>query len=273
MREFTFQENVERSLLKKFKGPIYGKFLRAIEDYSLIEPNDKIAVALSGGKDSLLMAKLFQEAKRHSGIDFDLVFIAMNPGFQQPNQQLFLDNCEKLGIDVVVEESNIFELVETIAPEGPCFMCARMRRGFLYQFARNHGCNKLALGHHFDDVIETTLLNIFYTGTFKTMMPKAKSENHPGMELIRPMYYIKENDIIRFTNYHQLKTMNCGCKVTRNELDSKRKVIKLMIKELKKEHKDIDLCIFRSAENVNLHNVLGYYNKDLGIDRTFLDDY
>jgi tRNA 2-thiocytidine biosynthesis protein TtcA len=273
MREMTFAEEVERSILKKYKGTIYGKFLRAIDDYQLIQPGDKIAVAMSGGKDSLLMAKLFQEAKRHSGMEFELVFLMMDPGFVPELVEQFKANCERLAIPVVIESSRIFDVLQREAPESPCFLCARMRRGSLYHIAKKHGCNKLALGHHFNDVIETTLLNVFYAGQFKTMLPKARSENYEGMELIRPMYLVKEEDIVRFTRGHQIEAMQCGCTIVCTEGDSKRLAIKNLIKEWRKSTKDLDISIFRAAENVNLHNVLGYYNNDEALKKTFLDDY
>jgi len=271
MREFGFQQAVERSLIKTYKGPIYSKFLEAIELYQLIQPGDKIAVALSGGKDSLVMAKLFQELKRHGSIEFDLVFLTMDPGFYEADLNKHLEICHKLGIDVIVEKSNIFSITDNIAKENPCYLCARMRRGFLYKFAQQHGCNKLALGHHFDDVIETTLLNVLYAGCFKTMLPKAKSENFEGLELIRPLYLVKEKDIMRFMNKHHLEAMSCGCSIARNELDSKRKEIKALIESLRKVYKNIDINIFRSAENVNIQSILGYYDDDA--KHSFLDDY
>ncbi|MBU1144500.1 MAG: hypothetical protein KJ971_01410 [Firmicutes bacterium] len=271
MREFTFQQNVERSLMKKFKGPIFSKFLKAIEEYDLIKDGDKVAVALSGGKDSLLLAKLFQEIKRHNHVSIDLVFITMDPGFDKAHLDLHLNNCKKLGIEVKVLESNVFDISNKMSPESPCFLCARMRRGFLYKVAKENGCNKLALGHHFDDVIETTLLNVFYTGTFKTMLPKARSKNYLDMELIRPMYLIKEKDIIHFSKYHHLETMACGCKIASCEIDSKRKEMKDLVSQMRKIYVNTDINIFRSAENVNIKGVLGYYDDE---EKTsFLDDY
>lgn len=271
MREFTYIQAVERSLMKRFKGPVYSKFLNAIDHYQLIKPGDKIAVALSGGKDSLLLAKLFQVWQKHSTIDFEVAFITMDPGFEEGHLQKHLANCEKLGIDLEVKPSKIFHIAEGLSPESPCFLCARMRRGFLYKTAREMGCNKLALGHHFDDVIETTLLNIFYAGAFKTMLPKAKSENYPGMELIRPMYLIKEKDVVRFMNYHHLETMTCGCKVASLKLDSKRKEMKELVAAMRKKYINTDINIFRAAENVNIKNVLGYFDDEHRV--SFMDDY
>jgi tRNA(Ile)-lysidine synthase TilS/MesJ len=271
MREFTYQQAIERSLMKRFKGPIYSKFMQAIDDYKLVKSGDKIAVALSGGKDSLLLAKLFQTWQKHSGIDFEVVFITMDPGFLEEHTKAHLENCEKLGIDVIMKPSRIFEIAEGMSPESPCFLCARMRRGFLYKVAKELGCNKLALGHHFDDVIETTLLNIFYAGSFKTMLPKAKSENYDGVELIRPLYLVKEKDVIRFMNYHLIKTMNCGCKVASCQLDSKRKEMKDLVELMRKKYVNTDINIFRSAQNVNINSILGYYDEDKKV--SFLDDY
>lgn len=273
MREFTFSEQLSRSLQKKYKGSLYGKFLRAIEDYHLIKNGDSIMVAMSGGKDSLLMAKLFQETLRYTDLDFTLTFVAMNPGYDEALVQQLQANASRMGIPLIIEEIRIFDVLEREAQEKPCFLCARMRRGALYTLAQKHGCNKLALGHHFDDVIETTMLNVLYAGCFKTMLPKAKSENFEGLELIRPMYLIKEEDIVRFMKYHQIDALNCGCKVTRKEVDSKRKAIKAWIRDMKKEHENVDICIFRAAENVNLHNVLGYFYDRTDVRKSFLDDY
>ncbi len=264
-------KNVSKSLSKKFKGPILGKFIKAINDYKMIEPHDKIAVCISGGKDSLIMAKCFQELKRHNLFEFDLVFIAMNPGFNEENLKLLEKNCEDLGIDVKIDNSRIFEIIEKNSFEYPCYSCAKMRRGFLYNLAKENGCNKMALGHHFNDVIETTMLNILYAGCFKTMLPKVKSTNFEGLELIRPMYYIEEEDIIHFMNYHDLHAMNCGCKIASGQLPSKRREIKGLIRELKKTYDDIDKCIFKSAENVNISSILGWYDDDK--EYSFLDLY
>lgn len=271
MREFTYVEAVERSLMKRFKGPIYSKFLRAIDEYNLIQENDKIAVALSGGKDSLVLAKLFQVLKKHYSIPFEVVFITMDPGFVPDHLAHHKENCERLGIDVQIKDSNVFNIAENMSPESPCFLCARMRRGFLYQYAKDLGCNKLALGHHFDDVIETTLLNIFYAGSFKTMLPKAKSKNYEGLELIRPMYLVKEQDVIRFMNYHHIDTMNCGCKIASRQLDSKRREMKELVDMMRKRYINSDINIFRAAENVNINSILGYY--DEGVKHSFLDEY
>jgi tRNA(Ile)-lysidine synthase TilS/MesJ len=273
MPDNDIQTIVERSIIKTYKGSIYSKFLEAISDYKLIAPGDKIAVGMSGGKDSLLLAKLFQEFKRHGQVDFDLEFITMNPGFNQEDLDHHLENCKNLGIDVIVEESHVFDIAESMSKDGqsPCYLCARMRRGFLYKMAKEHGCNKLALAHHFDDVIETTLINIFYAGSYKTMLPKARSENYEGLELIRPLYYVKEADIIRFIHYNHLTTMKCGCTISCGKTASKRKEVKTLIEQLRKTNPNIDINIFRSAQNVNLKAILGYHDDDK--NTTFLDNY
>ena len=271
MINLSNQAAVERSIVKKFKGPIYSQFLKAIVDYKLISEGDRIAIALSGGKDSLVLAKLFQEFKRHGQVQFEMVFLTMDPGFNAEHLNHHLENCQNLGIEVVVHKSNIFQVAQTLNNENPCFLCARMRRGYLYRIAQEHGCNKLALGHHFDDVIETTLLNVFYAGCYKTMLPKVKSENYKGMELIRPMYLVKEADITRFMNYNHLTTSTCGCQISDGVVDSKRKEIKELINQLRKTDSNIDINIFRSAENVNLKAILGYHNDDKAT--SFLEDY
>lgn len=273
MREpLSYQQFVERALIKNYKGDLYSKFMQALIRYEMIKPGDKVAVAISGGKDSLVLAKLFQEFKRHGNIDFELVFLTMDPGFLPVAMEKHLDTCRKLGIDIVVEPSDVFEVNRKMGVmDSPCFLCARMRRGVLYKLARKHGCNKLALGHHMDDVIETTILNMFYEGRYQTMMPKIRSENYEGIELIRPMYYIKESDIVRFANYCHLEPIKCGCPISDGEKDTKRKEIKRWIAEWRKTEPNIDINIFRSAENVNLKCVLRYHDDDH--ERTFLDDY
>lgn len=271
MRDFDYSQIVERSLMKTFKGPIYSKFIKAIDEYRLIENNDRIAVALSGGKDSLLLAKLFQTFRKYGHLEFELFFLTMDPGYVPEILRKHLFNCEKLGIHARVFPSKVFDVAYQMSPEKPCFLCARMRRGFLYKQAEQLGCNKLALGHHFDDVIETTLLNIFYAGCFKTMLPKAKSKNFPGLQLIRPMYLIKEKDSIRFSKYHQIEAISCGCKVASMETDSKRKEMKQLIELMRKKYNNTDINIFRAAENVNINCILGYYDEDK--KHSFLDEY
>ncbi|MFA7588836.1 MAG: ATP-binding protein [Acholeplasmataceae bacterium] len=250
---------IERSLITTYRKDIFKPFVKAINEYLLIEPGDKIAVAISGGKDSLILAKLLQELKRHNKIPFELKFISMDPGFLNENRVALEKNCQSLNIPIEIKESNIFRVIEKIAKEQPCYMCARMRRGFLYKHAQDLGCNKLALGHHFDDVIETTLLSMFYNGQFKTMVPKLHAENFEGLELIRPLLLVKEKDIIRWVKYAGINAMNCGCTVTAEKTASKRREVKELIKTLKKLNPDIDQAIFTSATNVNIDAILGYY--------------
>jgi tRNA 2-thiocytidine biosynthesis protein TtcA len=252
-------KEIEHSLTKTYRKDIFRPFVKAIQEYHLIEEGDKICVGISGGKDSLILAKLFQELKRHKQIEFDVVFLSMNPGFNALNLELLETNCQYLEIPLHIENSNIFHVVGKIAKENPCYLCARMRRGFLYEKAKALGCNKLALGHHFDDVIETTLLNMFYGGHFKTMVPKIQADNYEDIELIRPMVYVKEKDIIRWINYSGIQSMNCGCTVAAEKTSSKRRQIKEIIKTLKVMQPDIDQAIFTSATNVNLDQIFGYY--------------
>ena len=255
-------KEIERSLIKTYKKEIFNPFLKAINDYKLVEPNDKIAVAISGGKDSLLLAKLFQELKRHNKFPFEVYFLSMDPGFESINKDQLLANCQHLNIDVQIEDSGIFKVVEKIAKENPCYMCARMRRGFLYTKAKELGCNKLALGHHLDDVIETTLLNIFYGGQFGTMVPKVKADNFDNIELIRPLFLVEEKDIIRWVKYSGIQAMNCGCTVAAEKTSSKRREMKQLIKQMKQTHPDVAKSIFKATENVNLEAILGYKKKD-----------
>jgi len=250
--------DIERSIQTTYRKTIWAKFIKAIKTYNLVEEGDVIGLAISGGKDSLLLAKLFQLLHKYSEVSFELRFISMNPGFNKANLDQLKTNCALLEIPVKIKDSNVFHVANKLAGENPCYLCARMRRGFLYNFAKEEGCNKLALGHHFDDVVETTMLNIFYGSQFKTMVPKIKAENFLNMELIRPLVLIKESDIIRFTNNAGLKTMACGCDIASRELGSKRAVMKQMLKELKKENPNVDHSIFTSATNVNLNQVYGY---------------
>ncbi len=249
--------DIERSIIKKHRKGIWVKFLRAIKDYNLIEEDDVIGICISGGKDSFLMAKCFQELKKHSKYKFDIKFIVMNPGYHIDNINQINENARILNIPIEMFDSNIFEYLET-KDNNPCYMCARMRRGHLYARAQELGCNKIALGHHFDDVIETALLNIFYNGTFGGMPPKLRSDNFKGMELIRPMYYIKEEDVRYWASSNELKFLNCACSVTSLKYSSKRREIKELIRELKKKNKNIDINIFRSLENVNMNTINGY---------------
>lgn len=264
-------EEIERSIIKRYRKHIWTKFVRAINDYKLIEEGDRIAIAISGGKDSLLMAKLFQELKKHGKMNFELEFIAMNPGYHPNIKELLIDNCKYLNIPIHIFDSGIFEVVDKIAKDYPCYMCAKMRRGALYNKAKELGCNKLSLGHHFNDVIETNLLNILYSGNFKTMLPKLKASNFEDIELIRPMYYIEEAAIERFTQNSGIWPLNCACMVSAEKIGNKRYEIKALIKELKKTFKDVDKSIFQSAANVNLDSILGFEKG--GKKYSFLDIY
>ncbi len=253
------QQEIERSIITKFRKTIWRPFMKAIRDYRLIKENDKIAVCISGGKDSMLMAKCLEELKRHGKVKFDLIYLVMNPGYNESNLQKILENAKTLGIAVQIFNSDIFKVVNTNAANSPCYLCARMRRGFLYDHAKSLGCNKIALGHHFDDVVETILLSILYGGEYKGMMPKLKSTNFSGMELIRPLYLVRETDIIAWKNYNNLDFINCACKFTEkdSQKDSKRLEIKNLIKELEKNNKNVVHNIFKSSENVNIDTVLG----------------
>ena len=260
--------DIERSIIKKYKSKIYGRFLKAVKEFELVNDNDKIAVCISGGKDSFLLAKCMQELQKHSKLNFELKFIVMNPGYTKENLQQIQQNLKKLNIPAEIYDSNIFKQIENSA--NICYLCARKRRGSLYEKAKSLGCNKIALGHHFDDAIETILLNIIYAGEYKAMMPKLKSTNFKNMELIRPLYYVKEEDIISWTKFCDLKFLNCACTVTEKSL-GKRKEIKELIKTLKKENKNIDINILRSSFNVNLDAIIGYKIKDNSI--SFLNNY
>lgn len=274
MEEKSIKEikNIERSLIKTYRRDIYRKFVKAIDKYEMISAGDKVAVAISGGKDSLTLAKLMQELKRHNKVPFELEFIAMDPGYLTENRQRLEYNCQKLGIPVKVHDSDVFEVADKMANgKSPCYMCARMRRGNLYNRAQKIGCNKLALGHHFDDVIETVMLNIIYAGDFKTMMPKLKSQNFEGLELIRPMYMVHEEAIIRFMKSTGLQALDCACTVTQKKSGNKRFFIKELIKELKLENKNVDINILRATENVNFEQILGF-KKD-GKKHSFLEFY
>lgn len=264
-------KEIERGIQTKFRKQLWSPFIKAINTYKLIEEGDVIGIAISGGKDSLLMAKMFDMLHRHSHIPFTPVFISMDPGFNEINKTTLINNCKHLNLDVNFYDSDIFAVSEKISGDYPCYMCARMRRGFLYSKAQSLGCNKLALGHHFDDVIETTMLNVLYAGNFKTMVPKLKSKNYEGLELIRPLYFLKEEDIIKYTKWSNMPVMNCGCKVAEGITPSKRKEIKNLIKSMKEINPNVDKNIFKSTENINLDAVLGYQQN--GKKYSFLDLY
>lgn len=262
---------IERSIIKKYRKHIWSKFVKAIKNYELLKDGDRVAVAISGGKDSLLMAKLFQELKKHRQINFDIEYIVMDPGYHKDVRKLLEDNLSYLNIDAQIYSSDIFKVVNDIAKDYPCYMCARMRRGSLYQKAQDLSCNKLALGHHFNDVIETTLLNVLYSGNFKTMMPKLKADNFENMELIRPLYYIEEKYIEKFITNAGIWPLNCACMIAAEKVGNKRYEIKELIANLKKNFSNVDISIFRACENVNMNSILGF-QKD-GKDYSFLDFY
>ncbi len=269
-------KEIERSIIKKYRKEIWSKFVSAVKDYKLINENDNIMVCISGGKDSFLLAKCIQELQRHGGIKFNAHYVVMNPGYNEKNAELIDENSKRLNIPIEVFKSDIFDVVTNIETGSPCYLCARMRRGFLYSKAEELGCNKIALGHHFNDVIETTLLSMFYGSEVKTMMPKLHSDNYEGLELIRPLYLVREDDIIAWARYNKLTFLNCACKFTEDAtyLDpslSKRKEMKALIKELKKTNKNIDYNIYKALDNINLNCVLG--TKKNGVYKSFLDEY
>lgn len=266
----TLQE-IERSIVKTYRKHIWSKFIKAVKDYKLIEEGDKIAVGISGGKDSMLMAKLLQELQKHGQVKFDLVFLAMDPGYHPDIKKLLIENCEHLNIPIHMYESGIFDVVDKMAKDYPCYLCARMRRGSLYAKAQEFGCNKLALGHHYNDVIETTMLNILYSGNFKTMLPKLKAKNFENLELIRPMYYIEEDYIKRFINNSGIWPLNCACMVAAEKIGNKRYEIKDLIKQLKENFDGVEKSIFRAAQNVDMDGILGW-KKD-NEKYSFLDFY
>ena len=265
---------IERSIIKKFRKPVWRRFTKAINEYELIKDGDKIAVCISGGKDSMLMAKLFQELARHGKKNFEVVFLVMNPGYNEANYQLILENSRTLGIPITVFQSEIFDVVAG-EESSPCYLCARMRRGYLYSRAKELGCNKIALGHHYDDVIETILMGMLYGAQIQTMMPKLHSTNFEGMELIRPMYLIREEDIIHWANYNGLRFLRCACRFTEQCADeetdksSKRAEVKELIHNLAQKDPVIEFNIFKSVENVNVNTVVAY-KKD-GVKHHFLE--
>ena len=271
------RKDIELSIRKKFHKQLFSRFARGINDYELVKPGDKIAVCISGGKDSMLMAKLFQELKRHNKFPFELVFLVMDPGYNEANRAIIEHYAKLLGIPITVFEAEIFDAVYNIE-KSPCYLCARMRRGYLYSKAKELGCNKIALGHHYDDVIETILMGMLYGAQVQTMMPKLHSTNFEGMQLIRPMYLIREADIKHWRDYNDLHFIQCACKFTdtcttcnNEENQSKRIEIKQLIAELKKKNPYVEAHIFKSVENVNIETVIAY-KKD-GVKHHFLDDY
>ena len=285
-----YAADVEKSIRKKFSKTIWGRFTKAVIEYELVKPNDKIAVCISGGKDSMLMAKLFQELKRHNKFPFELVYLVMDPGYSVENRDVIENNARKLNIPITVFETQIFESVYNVE-KYPCYLCARMRRGCLYKKAKELGCNKIALGHHYDDVIETILMGMLYGGQVQTMMPKLHSTNYEGMELIRPLYLIREAEIKHWRDYNKLNFIQCACRFTDtcttcrtdgsftdtctscnpSNTGSKRQEIKQLIAQLKKINPQIESNIFRSVENVNLNTIISYKKDDY--QHSFLDDY
>ena len=267
-------KEIERTIITKYRKDIWNKFTKGITEYDMIQDGDKIAVCISGGKDSMLMAKCFQELKRHGKNNFDLEFLVMNPGYNELNKQKIISNAEILNIPITMFKTDVFDRVENI-DDHPCYLCARMRRGHLYEKAKELGCNKIALGHHFNDVIETILMGMFYGAQVQTMMPKVCSTSHPGMQLIRPLYFVREEDIIRWANRNDLDFIKCACKVTAKSANdcenSKREEMKNLIKKLKENYENIDVNIFNSVKNVNLDTIISYRKKD--DYHHFLDDY
>lgn len=270
-------QEIERSIIKKFRKTIWNRFIKGIKEYQLINAGDKIAVCISGGKDSMLMAKCMQHLQKYSEVPFEVEYLVMNPGYNEINKQKIIENSKILDIPIKMFETKIFDVVADI-DNSPCYLCARMRRGYLYSHAKELGCNKIALGHHFDDVIETILMGMLYGGQVQTMMPKLHSTNFEGMELIRPMYMVKEEDIIAWKLYNDLQFIQCACRFTENCTmcdngggGSKRQEMKELIKSFRKINPNIDSNIFRSVENVNLSTIISYHIGDE--KHHFLDDY
>ena len=275
-------KEIEKSLITDYHKAIWTKFVSAAKDYSMINPGDKIAVCISGGKDSMVLAKCFQELYRqqtykNGKADFEVVYIVMDPGYNEKNRQKIIDNAKLLNIPIEIFDTNIFRAVEKI-DDHPCYICARMRRGYLYNKAKEMGCNKIALGHHFDDVIETILMGMLYGTQFQTMMPKLHSTNFEGMELIRPLYFVKEADIIKWRDKNNLEFINCACKITEKnkaqnitDIGSKREEMKRLLKQLRKTNEDVDMNIYNSTKRVNLDTIISYM-KD-GKEVSFLDNY
>ena len=267
-------DEFEQSITRRYRARLWSRFIKAIREFDLIKPNDKICVCISGGKDSMVLAKLFQQLKKHSEFSFDVEYVVMNPGYNPRNLELIKHNLEKLKIPAQIFETNIFEVAYN-QTRSPCFLCAKMRRGALYNIAKNLGCNKIALGHHFDDVIETTLMNMLNVGSFQTMLPKLHSTNFEGMELIRPLYFIRERDIVSWRKFHNLEFLQCACRLTEetkvDESASQRLQTKLLIKQLLSYNSQVEMNIYRATENVNLDMLLGY--KKGGEKHSYLEEY
>ncbi|MFV0499602.1 MAG: tRNA 2-thiocytidine biosynthesis TtcA family protein [Bacilli bacterium] len=263
--------DIEKSIIKKYRKHLWAPFCKAVKEFDLIKEGDCLAICISGGKDSLLLAKIIQEYQKHGPIKFNVKYIAMDPGFNKINREFLEKNCEYLKIPVNIIDSNIFDVVEEIAKDYPCYMCAKMRRGFLYSKASELGCNKIVLGHHFNDVIETVLLNVLYAGNYMSMMPRIMATNYDNMELIRPLYFIEEERIITWSKYTNLPFMDCGCKVAAGKISSKRAEIKDLIKKLKQNFPNVDKSIFKSTYNVNINTVIGWVED--GTKHSFLERF
>ena len=270
-------EEIERTIIKNYRGRLWAPFVKALKEYELLKPGDRVCVCISGGKDSMLMAKLFQELKKHSDFEFDVKYLVMNPGYNELNFNQIKTNLDILKIPAEIIDTNIFEIANS-QEKGSCYLCAKMRRGALYKLAHDLGCNKIALGHHFDDVIETTLMNMLNAGSFQTMLPKLHSDNNEGMELIRPLYLIREKDVKAWAKYNDLKFIMCACRFTEacsidNEINTSRRLTtKNLIQELRKNYNDnVEKNIFSAASNINMNMILGY-KKD-GVRHSFLEEY
>jgi tRNA 2-thiocytidine biosynthesis protein TtcA len=270
-------QEIERSIITKYRKPLWKRFIKGVNEYKMIQEGDRIAVCISGGKDSMIMAKLIQEVQRHGVINFEAEYLVMDPGYNEINRQIVENNAKLLNIPITIFETNIYDSVAEV-DSSPCYLCARMRRGYLYKEAQKLGCNKIALGHHFDDVIETILMGMLYGGQVQTMMPKLHSTNHPGMQLIRPMYLVREADIIAWSRYNDLQFIQCACRLTENCSicdngggGSKRQEIKALLKRLRKDNPYIDMNIYNSVQNVNLNTIIGYHDREKKYH--FLDDY
>ena len=274
---YALRKKVEESIQKKFHSALMSPFTKALKDYELVKDGDRVAVCMSGGKDSMLMAMLFHELMRYSTVKFEVEYLVMDPGYNEANRKILEDNAKNLGIPRKIFETRIFESVYKVE-KSPCYLCARMRRGYLYSFAKELGCNKIALGHHYDDVIETLLMGLLHSGQIQGMMPKLHSTNYPGMELIRPLYLIREDDIKAWRDYNGLHFLQCACKFTdtcttcnNGQNHSKRQETKELIRELKKSNPDVEKCLFRALGNVHLDTMIGY--KTGGVRHSFLEDY
>lgn len=276
-KEMTAGELAERSLITKYRKTIWNRFIGGCKDYELIKPGDRIAVCISGGKDSMMLAKCMQHLQKYSDFPFEVEYLVMDPGYSSPNRELIEQNARTLELPIRIFESPIFGVVDEVEGGSPCYLCARMRRGYLYKEAQALGCNKIALGHHFNDVIETTLMSMLYGAEIKTMLPKLHSTNFAGMELIRPLYLVREEDIISWGKYNNLRFLQCACRFTErtehHEEDSARREMKRLIAEMKQHNKNVDINIFRSMHNVNLATAVGYRMGDDDELHSFLEKY